>query len=69
MTTLPSTSARRTKKGEAAPRNIAIVLAFLWLFGLLASFTLGGWIHLLLAAAVAVFAFDVIRTANRRGSR
>lgn len=65
MTTLRSTGARRTQKGEAVPRNIALVLGFLWLFALVASFTLGGWIHLLLAAAVAVFAFDVIRTANR----
>lgn len=32
--------------------TIAVVLIVLWLLGLLMSYTLGGWIHVLLAVAV-----------------
>lgn len=32
--------------------TIAVILIVLWLLGLLTSYTLGGWIHVLLAVAV-----------------
>jgi hypothetical protein len=34
--------------------TIAVILAVLWLLGLVTSYTLGGFIHLLLVAAVIV---------------
>ncbi len=32
--------------------SLAVVLIVLWLFGIISSYTLGGWIHLLLLAAI-----------------
>ena len=32
--------------------TIAVILIVLWLVGLLAAYTLGGWIHLLLVIAI-----------------
>jgi hypothetical protein len=36
--------------------TIAVILLVLWALGLVSSFTLGGFIHLLLVAAIAVVA-------------
>jgi len=35
--------------------TIAVILAVLWLLGLVSSYTLGGFIHVLLALAIVVF--------------
>ena len=43
--------------------TIAVVLIILWLLGLVTSYTIGGFIHILLVVAVGVFH---IRTANYR---
>lgn len=43
---------------------IAIILLVLWALGLIASVTLGGLIHLLLAAAVILFLVRVIQGKN-----
>ena len=32
--------------------TIAVILIILWLLGLISSYTLGGWLHLLLIAAI-----------------
>ena len=32
--------------------TLALILVVLWLLGLISSYTLGGWIHILLVAAV-----------------
>lgn len=32
--------------------TLAIILIVLWLLGLISSYTLGGWIHILLVAAI-----------------
>lgn len=32
--------------------TIAVILIVLWLLGLIMSYTLGGWVHILLAIAV-----------------
>ena len=32
--------------------TIAIVLVILWLLGMITSYTLGGWLHLLLVAGI-----------------
>lgn len=41
--------------------TIAILLIVLWLLGLVSSYTLGGFIHLLLVIAVIMIVLRVIR--------
>ena len=41
--------------------TIAIVLVVLWLLGLVSSYTMGGFIHLLLVLAVVVILIRVIQ--------
>lgn len=40
--------------------TIAVVLIILWLLGLVTSFTLGGFIHILLIVAIVVILLRVI---------
>ena len=40
--------------------TIAIVLVILWLLGLVSSYTLGGFIHILLVLAVVVILINII---------
>lgn len=40
--------------------SVAIILVLLWLLGLMSSATLGGFIHVLLVAAVIIVALRVI---------
>lgn len=41
--------------------TIAIILIILWLLGLVTSYTMGGFIHVLLVIAVIVFLIRVIQ--------
>ena len=41
--------------------TIAVVLILLWLLGLVTSYTLGGFIHILLVIAIVVVLVRVIR--------
>ncbi len=41
--------------------NIAIILLILWALGLVSSYTLGGFIHLLLVLAIVVIVINVIQ--------
>ena len=41
--------------------TIAIILVVLWLLGLVSSYTMGGFIHLLLVLAVIMFLVRVIQ--------
>ncbi len=41
--------------------TVAIVLILLWLLGLVSSYTLGGFIHLLLVLAIVVILVRVIQ--------
>jgi hypothetical protein len=41
--------------------TIAVVLLVLWALGLVSSFTLGGFIHLLLVAAIVLVAVRLIQ--------
>jgi hypothetical protein len=41
--------------------TIAVILLVLWLVGLLTSYTLGGFIHILLVIALVVVVLRVIR--------
>jgi len=45
--------------------TIAVVLIVLWLLGLVSSYTMGGFIHILLVVAVIVILLNVI--GGRRG--
>lgn len=41
--------------------TVAVVLLILWLLGMVSSYTLGGFIHVLLVIAVVVILIRVIR--------
>jgi hypothetical protein len=41
--------------------TIAVVLVILWLLGLVTSYTLGGFIHILLVLAIVVILINVIQ--------
>jgi len=41
--------------------TIAVVLVVLWLLGLVSSYTMGGFIHILLVVAVIVIAINLIQ--------
>jgi hypothetical protein len=45
---------------------ILTVLCVLWLLGMVTSYTLGGFIHILLVVALAIFIFNFI--SNRRSA-
>jgi len=45
--------------------TIAVVLAVLWLLGLVSSYTMGGFIHILLVLAIIIVLVNVIQ--GRRG--
>ncbi len=40
--------------------SIAVILVVLWLLGLLTSYTMGGFIHVLLVIAIVAVLFNVI---------
>ena len=41
--------------------TIAIILLVLWLLGMVSSYTLGGFIHILLVIAIVVFLIRIIQ--------
>jgi len=41
--------------------TIAVVLAVLWLLGIVSSYTMGGFIHILLVLAIIVVLINVIQ--------
>jgi hypothetical protein len=41
--------------------TIAVILIVLWLLGLVSSYTMGGFIHILLVVAIIVVLLNVIR--------
>jgi hypothetical protein len=40
--------------------TIAVILVILWLLGLVTSYTMGGFIHILLVVAIIVILYNVI---------
>jgi hypothetical protein len=48
-------------KGEKMLETIAVVLVILWLLGFVSSYTMGGFIHILLVVAVVVILIRVIQ--------
>jgi hypothetical protein len=45
--------------------TIAVILIVLWLLGLVSSYTLGGFIHLLLVLAIVIIIINLVQ--GRRG--
>lgn len=48
-------------KGNTVLGTIAVILIILWLLGLVSSYTLGGFIHILLVVAIVVIVIRVIQ--------
>lgn len=44
--------------------TIAIILLVLWLLGLVTSYTIGGFIHILLVVAIILFLIRIIQGRN-----
>jgi hypothetical protein len=40
--------------------TITIILFLLWIVGLVSSYTLGGWIHILLVLAIIMLIFNLL---------
>jgi predicted ferric reductase len=51
---------QHNEKGNQMLYTIAVVLIILWLLGLVTSYTLGGFIHILLVIAVVLILLRVI---------
>jgi len=47
--------------------SIAIILFILWLLGMISSYTLGGWLHILLVVAIIAVLVRFIGGAARPG--
>jgi hypothetical protein len=48
--------------------TIAVILIVLWLLGMVTSYTLGGFLHVLLVIAIVVVLIRVIQGRNPLGS-
>jgi len=48
------------KRGKPMLWTIFVILLVLWLLGLVSSYTMGGFIHILLVVAVAVLLIQLI---------
>jgi Family of unknown function (DUF5670) len=48
-------------EGRKMLETIAVVLIILWLLGLVSSYTMGGFIHLLLVVAIVVILVRVVQ--------
>jgi hypothetical protein len=53
-------AAREPRRTKIMLWTITIILFILWLVGLVSSYTLGGWIHILLVLAVIVLIFNLL---------
>jgi len=45
--------------------TLVVLLCILWLLGFLTSYTLGGFIHILLVAALVIFVFNLLQSRKR----
>lgn len=54
------------KRGKHMLWTIAVILIILWALGLISSYTMGGFIHLLLVIAIVVVLLNIIQ-GRRRG--
>jgi hypothetical protein len=53
--------ARYSRKGEVMLMLIFVILLVLWLLGMVSSYTLGGYLHILLIVAIAVLLIRIIQ--------
>ncbi len=53
-------SSTETTKGKIMLWTIFVILLVLWLLGMVSSYTMGGFIHILLVVAIAVLLINVI---------
>ncbi|OQX10822.1 MAG: hypothetical protein BWK80_45360 [Desulfobacteraceae bacterium IS3] len=51
----------KIQKNNRMLLTLAAILAFLWLLGLVSSYTMGGFIHTLLVVAVIVVLINTVR--------
>jgi fatty acid desaturase len=58
--TRPAVPARYAKRDAIMLYTIAVILVILWLLGLVTSYTLGGFIHILLVVAIIAILLRVI---------
>lgn len=49
------------QKGEKMLETIAVILIVLWLLGVVTSYTMGGFIHILLVIAIVVVVIRIIQ--------
>jgi hypothetical protein len=56
----PTTGKPNSERVHIMLYTIAVVLIILWLLGLVTSYTVGGFIHILLAVAVIMILFNLI---------
>jgi hypothetical protein len=56
----PTTGKPNNERVHVMLYTIAIVLIILWLLGLVTSYTVGGFIHILLVVAVIMILFNLI---------
>jgi hypothetical protein len=45
--------------------TLAIILIVLWFFGMISSYTLGGWLHILLVVGIIALVFRLIAGPRR----
>lgn len=53
-------SQRETRRGDEMLWTIFVILLVLWLLGVVSSYTMGGFIHILLVLAVIALIFQLI---------
>lgn len=56
----PRTGNRNNEKVHPVLYTIAVVLLLLWVFGLVSSYTLGGFIHIFLVVAIVMVLVNLI---------
>ena len=56
----------KNRKGEHMLWTIAVVLLVLWALGLVSSYTMGGFIHILLIIAIVVVLVNIIQGRKLR---
>ena len=57
---------KHTRKETVMLWTIAVILIILWILGLVTSYTLGGFVHILLVLAIIVILYNVI--SGRKGT-
>jgi hypothetical protein len=57
---IPRSDCRAVPRRKTMLWTITIILFILWLVGMVSSYTLGGWIHILLVLAVVVLIFNLL---------